>query len=107
MGRVWRTVRVLGNILLIVSQSEFPIRSRGCGVFAPEFLPYSPEVIKEALLQLRQQQGDGCLGIHGNDPLARTQGGITHKLVLISKSLGTEVESARAASPWAPRPKRN
>lgn len=47
------------------------MQSWGPWVFAPEFSPYSPEVVKEALLQLRQQQGDGCLGVHGDDPLAR------------------------------------
>lgn len=74
-------------------------------VFPPKFSPYSPEIIKEALLQLGQQQGDGRLGIHGDDPLARTQGSVTHKLVLISESLRTEAGSPRAAGPKAPDPK--
>lgn len=51
--------------------------------------PYSPEVIKESLLKLGKQQGDGRLSVHGDDPLAGSQGSVTHKLVLISKSLHT------------------
>ena len=86
--------------MLIPAQSDHKaLFLMGRGVFPPEFLPYSPEVIKEALLQLGQQQGNGRLSIHGDDPLACTQGSITHKLVLISKSLCTERVSARPAAP--------
>lgn len=51
--------------------------------------PYSPEVIKKSLLELGKQQGDGRLSVHRDDPLASSKGSVTHKLILISKSLHT------------------
>lgn len=52
-----------------------------CGV------PDPPEVVKQALLQLWQQQSDGGLGVHADDALARAQGRVSHILVLIGQSL--------------------
>ncbi len=56
-------------------------------------VPDPPEVIKQALLQLRQQQSDGRLGVHADDALAGTQGRVSHILVLIGQSLNTHTQS--------------
>lgn len=78
------------------------MQSWGPWVFLPELSPDSPEVIEEALLQLGQQQGDGRLRVHGDETLARAQGGITHKLVLDSEGLCTQSGGQPGLPPQAP-----
>lgn len=58
--------------------------------------PDSPQVVKQALFQLRKQQRDGGLCIHADDSLASTQRRVSHILILISQSLLDDRKRTRA-----------
>lgn len=57
--------------------------------------PDPPEVIKQALLQLRKQQGNSSLCIHTDDALAGSQCCVSYILILISQSLNTHAQRER------------
>lgn len=60
-------------------------------------LPYPPQVIKQAILKLRQEKRDGRLRIHTYDSLASAQRGVPHKLILVCQRLNGDREvSVRA-----------
>lgn len=59
--------------------------------------PDSPQVIKQALFQLRKQQRDGGLSIHADDSLTGTECCVSHVLVLIGQSLMDKTERVRGA----------
>lgn len=53
-------------------------------------VPDPPEIIKQTLLQLWQQESDGGLGVHADDTLTCTQSRVSHVLVLVGQSLETD-----------------
>lgn len=55
-------------------------------------LPYPPQVIKQAILELWQEECDGRLRIHTYDSLASAQGSVPHKLILICQGLNRDRE---------------
>lgn len=64
-------------------------------------LPYPPQVIKEPILKLWQEQSDGCLCVHADDSLPRAQRRVPHKLILVCQGLHRGTKGALKTEPFS------
>lgn len=60
-----------------------------------QLIPDSPEVIKQTLFQLREQQSDCRLCIHTDDSLSCPQSCVSHIFIFICQSLEERRDTIR------------